>query len=69
MYAGGPGSDLIGWIKVHPAQMVYAVVSSGAGTYVDLSIDTAGEVRVIGPRPPAVADYSYVSLDGIIYST
>ena len=49
--------------------MVYAVVSSGAGTYVDLSIDTAGEVRVIGPRPPAVADYSYVSLDGIIYST
>jgi hypothetical protein len=38
------------------------------GTYADLDIGSDGEIRLIGPKPPAQADYSFVSLDGVTFS-
>jgi hypothetical protein len=37
------------------------------GTYADLAIAPNGQINVISPRPPAVQDYSFVSLEGITY--
>jgi hypothetical protein len=37
------------------------------GTYADLAIEPNGQIYVINPRPPAVQDYTFVSLEGITY--
>lgn len=50
-----------------PASTVYTVVHTFSGTYADLSIEPNGQISVISPRPPAVQDYTFVSLEGITY--
>jgi hypothetical protein len=50
-----------------PASTVYTVVHTFNGTYADLAIETNGQIAVINPRPPAVQDYTFVSLEGITY--
>jgi len=37
------------------------------GTYADLGIEPNGQIDIIGPRPPAIQDFSFVSLEGITY--
>ena len=50
-----------------PSRIVYTIVHTFAGTYADLAIWPDGTIHVIGPRPPAVMDLSFVSLEGITY--
>jgi hypothetical protein len=37
------------------------------GTYADLAINPSGQIVLIDPKPPAVKDYSIVSLESITY--
>ena len=72
LVSGGGGSDVVTSVlcpSCRPTHIVYTIVHTFGGTYADLSIDTSGVIRVIGPRPPAAADYSFLSLDGITYQT
>jgi hypothetical protein len=69
-----PGSNpnLLGTILGPPAPnvFVYTIVHTQDGTYADVSINPGtGDIALINPRPPAVQDYSFVSLEGIIYSS
>jgi hypothetical protein len=52
-----------------PPHNVYTIAHTSFGTYADVVIQTNGEIRMIGARPPAVQDYSFVSLEGISYDT
>jgi hypothetical protein len=46
---------------------VYTVAHTNLGTYTDIAINARGEIFVIAARPPAVTDFSFVSLEGITY--
>jgi hypothetical protein len=50
-----------------PDRVVYAIVNTSHGTYADISISPNGVIELLGPRPPAVQDYSFVSLENITY--
>ncbi len=65
----GAGANLIATLPpaARPASDVYTVVHTFNGTYADLVIQTNGQIDVINPRPPAVQDYTFVSLEGITY--
>jgi hypothetical protein len=65
----GPGANLIGTLPVtaRPAQTVYTIVPTFGGNYADLAIEPNGSLALIDPRPPAVKDYSAVSLESISY--
>jgi hypothetical protein len=69
LIAGGGGSSLVGTLPslAWPARTIYTIAHTFDGTYADLSIAPNGEIRVIGPRPPMVADYSFLSLESITY--
>ena len=43
------------------------ITHTNSGTYADAVITTAGQINIIGPRPPMVTDLSFVSLEGISY--
>jgi hypothetical protein len=65
----GSTPNLIGTLPkaARPKAVVYTIVHTFNGTYADLAITPNGQISVIGPRPPAVQDYSFVSLEGITY--
>jgi hypothetical protein len=50
-----------------PAHTIYTIAHSFNGTFADIEIDTAGDIFAIVPAPPAVRDFSFVSLEGITY--
>jgi hypothetical protein len=65
----GPNPGLLGTLPpaARPDRDVYEIVHTFGGTYADVSITPAGQIDLIGARPPAVQDYSFVSLEGISY--
>jgi hypothetical protein len=65
----GSGQNLLGTLPAaaSPNRVVYTTVHTFNGTYADIAINPNGQVRLIDPRPPAVKDYSFVSLEGITY--
>jgi hypothetical protein len=65
----GSDPNLLGTLPAaaSPDRVVYTIVHTFNGTYADLSIAPNGQIHVIDPRPPAVKDYSFVSLEGITY--
>jgi hypothetical protein len=67
---GGTDPNLIGTLPAiaRPARSVFTIVHTFNGTYADLSINTSGQIAVIDPRPPAVTDFTFVSLEGITYN-
>ena len=50
-----------------PARNVFVIVHTLAGTYADLEVAANGQINLIDPRPPAVKDFKFVSLEGITY--
>ena len=46
---------------------MFTIAHTFNGTYADLSIGSNGQIGLINPRPPAVQDYLFVSLEGITY--
>jgi hypothetical protein len=66
---GGPTPNLVATLPpaAAPRSTVYTVVHTFNGTYADLAIEPNGQINVINPRPPAVQDYTFVSLEGITY--
>ena len=67
--ATGPDANLIGTLPpaASPNRVVYSIVHTFNGTYADIAINPNGQIGLINPRPPAVRDYSFVSLEGITY--
>jgi hypothetical protein len=67
--ASGSNANLIGTLPpaASPSRVVYAVVHTFNGTYADIAIEPNGQIWLIDPRPPAVKDYSFVSLESITY--
>jgi hypothetical protein len=65
----GPGANLIGTLPpaARPLANVFTIVHTASGTYTDLVVLTNGQIGLLDPRPPAVKDYSFVSLEGITY--
>ncbi len=65
----GPNALLLGTLPIvaRPTRTVYTIVHTFSGTYADLAITPAGQLLVIPPRPPAVTDISFVSLEGITF--
>lgn len=63
------GSPLIATLPpaARPNREVYTIVHTFGGTYADLANAPDGRIGVITPRPPAVRDFSFVSLEGISY--
>ena len=62
-------SNVIGTLPTaaRPTRTVYTIVHTFNGTYADLAITPTGEIQVINPRPPAVKDYTFVSLECITF--
>jgi hypothetical protein len=50
-----------------PTHDVYTVVHTFNGTYAGLDIKPSGQIAVIDPPPTLVKDYSFVSLESIVY--
>ena len=67
--ASGSDANLIGTLPpaASPNRVVYATVHTFNGTYADIAINPNGQIILIDPKPPAVKDYSFVSLEGISY--
>jgi hypothetical protein len=67
--SAGPDANLLGTLPkaASPSRSVYFVVHTFAGTYADLGIEPNGKILMIDPRPPAVKDYTFVSLEGITF--
>jgi hypothetical protein len=67
--AVGSGQNLFGTLPAaaRPNRVVYTIVHTFNGTYADIAINPNGQIVLIDPRPPAVKDYSFVSLEGITY--
>jgi hypothetical protein len=65
----GPGVNTIGTLPraARPSRNVYVIVHTFAGTYADLEVARNGNINVIDPRPPAVTDLSFVSLESVTY--
>jgi hypothetical protein len=66
---GDVNPNLIGTLPpaACPDRVVYTIVHTQRGTYADLAINPDGQITLINPRPPAVQDYSFVSLECIVY--
>ena len=63
--------DLVGFIDdpaERPSWNVFEIVHTNFGTYADVLIGTDGSIQVIAPRPPAVTDYAFLSLEGITFA-
>ena len=66
--SSGPNANLVGTLPiVARPRTVYTLVHTFSGTYADLAIGTNGQITVIAPRPPAVEDLSFLSLEGITF--
>src|SRR5215469_5297227 len=67
--SSGADANLLGVLPpaASPNRIVYAIVHTFAGTYADIAIQPNGQILLINPRPPAVKDYTFVSLEGVIY--
>jgi hypothetical protein len=65
----GPNPNLLGTLAgtAIPPSDVYTIAHTFNGTSVDVAIGTDGSINLIGPRSPAVQDYSFVSLESISY--
>jgi hypothetical protein len=65
----GSDPNLLGTLPpaASPDRIVYSIVHTFNGTYADIAIEPNGRIDLINPRPPAVKDYSFVSLEGITY--
>jgi hypothetical protein len=67
--SAGAGANTLGTLPpaARPAHNVFTIVHTFAGTYADLEVASNGMLNLIAPRPPAVRDYTFVSLEGITY--
>jgi hypothetical protein len=67
--SSGPNALLVGILPIvaRPTRTVYTIVHTFSGTYADLAITPGGQIFVIPPRPPAVTDLSFLSLEGITF--
>jgi hypothetical protein len=67
--AAGSGQNLLGTLPAaaSPKRVVYTIVHTFNGTYADIAINPNGQIGLIDPRPPAVKDYTFVSLESITY--
>jgi len=67
--AAGSGHNLLGTLPAaaSPNRVVYTIVHTFNGTYADLAISPNGRIVLIDPKPPAVKDYTFVSLESITY--
>jgi phosphatidylethanolamine-binding protein (PEBP) family uncharacterized protein len=65
----GNSANVIGTLPpaARPTHNVYTIVHTFDGTYADLEIASNGKLILINPRPPAVTDYAFVSLESISY--
>lgn len=65
----GPNANLVAVLPAaaRPSRKVYTVAHTRFGTYADLAILPTGQIYVVGPRPPAVKDLLFLSLEGITY--
>jgi hypothetical protein len=65
----GSNPNLLGTLPAaaSPNRVVYAIAYTFNGTYADIAINPNGQIGLIDPRPPAVKDYSFVSLECITY--
>jgi hypothetical protein len=63
---GGSFATLSG-VPIAPQHPVFTIAHTNFGTYADIVIEPNGQIWLIDPRPPAVKDYSFVSLEGISY--
>jgi hypothetical protein len=65
----GAGALTLGTLPpaARPTRTVYTIAHTFAGTYADLEIATTGQLYLINPRPPALPNYQFVSLEGITY--
>jgi hypothetical protein len=65
----GSNPNLLGTLPLaaRPTRNVFTIVHTFNGTYADIAIQANGQIGLINPRPPAVKDYSFVSLEGISY--
>ena len=52
-----------------PTRNVFTIVHTLNGTYADMEIANNGQIGLIDPRPPAVKNYFFVSLEGITFLT
>ena len=66
---GGSNPNLLGTLPpaASPSRVVYTIVHTFNGTYADIAINPNGQIDLIDPKPPAVKDYSFVSLECITY--
>jgi hypothetical protein len=69
LFQSGTSPNQIGTLPAGaaPAQTVYTVVPTTISTYADLAIEPNGTINLIDPRPPAVKNYFFVSLESISY--
>jgi hypothetical protein len=67
--SAGSSQSLLGTLPAvaSPNRAVFTIVHTFNGTYADIAISPNGQIHLIDPRPPAVKDYSFVSLEGITY--
>src|SRR5215469_16918021 len=67
--SSGSKAGLLGTLPkaARPSRNVFVIVHTFAGTYADVGIGRNGQIGLIDPRPPAVKDYSFVSLEGITF--
>ena len=65
----GASPNLLGTLPpaARPNRVVYTIVATFNGTYADIAINPNGQIGLIDPRPPAIKDYSFVSLECITY--
>jgi hypothetical protein len=68
--ATGAGANLVGTISepgARPHRDVHEIVATSNGTYADVVITPAGQIKIIDPRSPMVTDLDLVSLSGLNY--
>ena len=67
--SAGSNANLIGTLPAaaRPAANVFTIVHTFNGTYADLAVQSNGQIALINPRPPAVQDYTFISLESITY--
>jgi hypothetical protein len=65
----GKGANTLGTLPpaARPSRNVFTIVHTFNGTYADLEVAKNGQLNLIDPRPPAVKDYFFVSLEDISY--
>jgi hypothetical protein len=52
----------------YPSWNVFELAHTLGGTYAEVEIQNDGRIQVIPPRPPAINDYGFLSLDGITFA-